>query len=74
MQKALLNALLLPHGKLKEYQDKADFTSMLALSEEFKTFPFGDVWDEYCERAGVPVGMDWIKDIEKYEAEVQLKR
>lgn len=74
MQKALLNALLLPSGKLAEYQDCADYTKMLALSEEFKTFPFGDVWDEYCEREGVPVGPDWIREVEIYEAEVLSKR
>ncbi len=74
MQKALLNALLLPSEKLADYQDGADFTRMLALSEEFKTFPFGDVWDEYCEREGVPVGPDWLREVEIYEAEVLSKR
>ena len=74
LHKALLSAMLLPHEKLREYQDAADYTKVLALTEEFKTFPFGDVWDEYCERAGVPVGTDWIKEIEIYEAEVQSKR
>ena len=74
MQKALLNALLLPNEKLAEYQTKANYTMMLAMNEELKTFPFGDVWDEYCEREGVPVGPDWIKDIEIYEAEVLSKR
>ena len=74
MQKALLNALLLPSEKLAAYQDKANYTKMLAMSEEFKTFPFGDIWDEYCEREGVPVGPDWIRDVEIYEAEVLSKR
>ena len=74
MQKALLNALLLPNDKLADYQTKADFTKMLAMNEEFKTFPFGDIWDEYCEREGVPVGTDWIREVEKYEAEVLSKR
>ena len=74
MQKALLNALLLPSEKLREYQDASDYTRMLAVSEEFKTFPFGDVWDEYCERQNVPVGMDWIREVEIYEAEVLSKR
>ncbi len=73
-QKALLNALLIPHAKIAEYQDKADYTKMIALQEEFKTFPFGDVWDEYCERAGVPVGMDWIREIDEYESKVLSKR
>lgn len=74
MQKALLNALLLPSEKLAEYQANSDFTKVLALTEEFKTFPFGDIWDEYCERCGVPVGPDWIYEVDKYEAEVLSKR
>ncbi len=74
MQKALLFALLQPSEKLAEYQNGASFTKMLALSEELKTFPFGDVWDEYCEREGVPVGPDWIREVEIYEAEVLSKR
>ncbi len=74
MQKALLFALLLPNEKLKEYQDSADYTKMLAVSEEFKTFPFGDIWDEYCERQNVPVGMKWIEEVDVYEAEVLSKR
>ncbi len=74
MQKALLNALLLPNDRLADYQNKADYTKMLAMSEEFKTFPFGDVWDEYCEREGVPAGADWIKEVEKYEAEILSQR
>ena len=74
MQKALLNALLLPNEKLAEYQTKANYTMMLAMNEELKTFPFGDIWDEYCEREGVPVGPDWIKDVEIYEAEVLSTR
>ena len=74
MQKALLQALLLPHALLKEYQNEANYTKMLALQEEFKTFPFGDVWDEYCARCGAPVGMDWIAEVDKYEVDVLSKR
>ena len=73
-QKARLNALLLPNDKLAAFQNEANYTKMLAMSEEFKTFPFGDIWDEYCEREGVPVGPDWIRDVEIYEAEVLSKR
>ncbi len=74
MQKALLFALLLPNEQLKGYQDKSDFTKMLAVNEEFKTFPFGDVWDEYCRRQNAPVGLAWIDEVDKYEAEVLSKR
>ena len=74
MQKALLNALLQPSEQLKDYQDKADYTKMLAISEEFKTFPFGDVFDEYCKLCGAPVGMDWIEECDAYERDVLSKR
>ena len=74
MQKALLFALLLPNGELKGYQNASDFTRMLAVSEESKTFPIGEIFDEYCRRQGVPVGMDWITEAERYEKEVLLKR
>ena len=74
MQKALLSALLLPHDKLEQYQNAADYTKVLALTEEFKTFPFGDIWDEYCERCRTAVGMDWIREIDVYESEVLSKR
>jgi L-rhamnose isomerase len=59
---------------LRELQDKSDFTRVLAISEELKTFPFGEVWDEYCERCGAPVGADWLREVELYEAEVLSKR
>ena len=74
MQKALLNALLLPNASLAKYQDEANYTKMLALQEEFKTLPFGAVWDEYCKREGVSVGMEWIDVVDKYEKEVLAKR
>ena len=74
MQKALLSALLTPSEELKGYQDKANYTRMLAVSEELKTFPFGDVFDEYCRRVAAPVGFDWIDVVEGYEANVLSKR
>ena len=74
MQKALLYALLQPSETLKAYQDSANYTKMLAVSEELKTLPFGEVFDEYCRRVGVPVGTDWMDAVDKYEADVLLKR
>ena len=74
VQKAMLNALLTPHAELKALQDSANTTKLLALQEEYKTYPFADVWNEYCERCGVPVGEKWFEEIEKYEAEVLSER
>jgi L-rhamnose isomerase len=72
-RKALLYALLIPHGTLKELQDAGNFTKLLVLQEELKTLPFGPVWDEYLARQNIP-GEDWYGGVEKYEAEVLAGR
>lgn len=74
MQKALLLALLEPTDKLKKIEENFDFTSRLALLEEYKTLPFGAVWDYFCEINNVPVGQSWLDEVKKYEQEVLLKR
>lgn len=74
MEKALLFALLQPNSLLKELQDANNFTKLMNVQEEIKTYPFGEVWDYYCETAGVPVGTKWFEEVEKYEAEVLSKR
>ncbi len=74
MQKALLNALLLPNEHLKELQDKMQFTELMMQQEELKTYPMGDVWDYYCEISDVPVKEDWFAEVQKYEKEVLSKR
>ena len=74
MQKALLYALLQPNDKLKMLQDNSRFTELMMLQEELKTYPFGDIWDHYCEEQSVPVGEKWFPLVEKYEADVLSKR
>ncbi|MGN7479151.1 L-rhamnose isomerase [Solibacillus silvestris] len=74
MIKALLYALLTPNDYLKKLQDDGKFTERLALMEEFKTYPFGAIWDYYCEQMNVPVKEDWLKDIHHYEQEILLHR
>ena len=74
MIKALLYALVMPNQHLKELQEKGDFTKRLALIEEFKTYPFGAIWNEYCERMNVPVKEQWLEDIDQYEEAVLSRR
>ena len=50
VQKALLWAALQPHETMREMQDGARFTELMALGEEMKTLPFGGVWEEYLRR------------------------
>ena len=73
-QKALLNALLTPNALLKDLQDKNELTKLMVISEETKTLPFGDVWEEYCKQEGVIADETWFSEVEKYEKEVLLKR
>ena len=74
MQKELLKAMLVPWKSLKAKQDSADFTAQLVLQEEYKNYPFEEVWAEFCRRAGVPAGEEWFKEVRKYETDVLLKR
>lgn len=74
MQKALLLAALEPTEKLRECEHSFDYTTRLAVLEEMKTMPAGAVWAEYCERCGVPSGMEWLDDVRKYEKDVLSKR
>ncbi len=73
-QKALLWALLQPNAKLKELQDNAAFTEKFMLMEEAKTLPFSDIWEEYCNREGVPATEAWFAEVAQYEKDVQSKR
>ncbi|MBP5217489.1 MAG: L-rhamnose isomerase [Bacteroidales bacterium] len=73
-QKCLLSALLEPIGLLRKYEDEGKGFQKLALLEEAKTMPFGAVFDWFNLKNGVPVGEEFIPEIEKYEKEVTSKR
>lgn len=72
--KSLMYALLQPWEILKSYENNDQLFQRLALLEELKSFPFGAVWDYYCFKQNVPVGKDWIIDVEEYEKTTLLKR
>ena len=68
VQKSLLFALLQPAEKMKKLQDESRFTELMVLSENMKTMPFGEVWEEYLRREGIAA--DYFAEIKKYENEV----
>jgi L-rhamnose isomerase len=74
MQKELLRALLTPNATLKEMQDAGRFTELLVLQEEYKNYPMEAVWAEFCKRAGVPAGEEWLKAVQTYEKKVLALR
>ncbi len=74
VQKALLQALLTPNAAFKTMQDEGRFTELLVAQEESKTLPFGEIWAEYCRRAGVPEDGQWLAQVQAYERDVLSKR
>lgn len=70
MEKSLLFELLQPVERLKELQDAYRFSEKMIVTEQFKTMPFGAVWDEYCRREGVPTDGGLWAPIKAYEDEV----
>ena len=72
--KSLLQAFLEPLPLLRKYEDEGKLFQRLALLEEEKTLPFGAVYDYFNLKNNIPVGEEYISDIEKYEVDVLSKR
>lgn len=73
-QKALLKAMLEPTQNLKDLENHFDFTSRLVLTEELKDFPYSDVWNYFCLKNNVPVGLDWFEEVKEYETKILAER
>ena len=74
VQLAFLYALLEPTEMIMKSEDEGKNFERLALMEILKTKPFGAVYDYYCSNNNVPVGEDYISEIQKYEVDVLSKR
>jgi len=74
MQKALLYALLTPNKKLQDLQTSGQLTELMVMQEELKLYPFGDVWNHFCEINGVPQKEDWFAVVKEYEKDVLSNR
>ena len=73
-QKALLMAMCTPNDMLRKLQDENRMTELMAMQEEMKLYPFGEIWGEYCRRCKVADDLGWLKDVKQYENEVLGKR
>ncbi|MCR5395264.1 MAG: L-rhamnose isomerase [Bacteroidales bacterium] len=73
-QKCMLRALLEPKETICKYELAGEGYKVLALIEEEKALPWQAVYDEFCLRNDVPVGQEFIADIDKYVADVTSKR
>jgi L-rhamnose isomerase len=72
--RALLNALLEPSDLLKQYEASGDFSQRLALQEDLKAMPAGAIWDYYCLKQSVPVGVEFMSIVKDYEKKELSKR
>lgn len=73
-QKCFLQALLEPLATLRKYEGEGKYFERLALLEEGKALPWNAVWDMFCLKNDVPVGEDFIANIQQYEKDVTSKR
>lgn len=73
-QKCMLQALLEPLATLRGYEARGMGFERLALLEECKSLPWNAVWDMFCLRNDVPVGENYIAEVQKYERDVTSRR
>ena len=73
-QKCMLRALLEPREAISKLELAGEGYKVLAIIEEQKAMPWQAVYDEFCVRNNVPVGQEFIADIDKYVADVTSKR
>ena len=73
-QKCMLRALLEPRQRISQLELKGEGYKVLGLIEEQKAMPWQAVYDEFCVRNNVPVGEDYMQEIDRYTAEVISKR
>ena len=64
--------MLQPDSLLKSLQDDNKFTDIMAVMEEMKMMPVGDIWEEYLRRENVK--SDYLSEVKKYEREVLVNR
>lgn len=73
-QKCMTRALLEPTQHIAQLELQGKGFQTLALLEEAKALPWNAVYDEFCLRNNVPVGHEFIAEVEKYERDVTSKR
>jgi len=66
--------LLEPIEMLRKYEADGKYFERLAVLEEGKSMPWNAVWDMFCLKNNVPVGDDYIANIQQYETDVTIKR
>jgi len=66
--------MLDPTERLWELESIDDHATKLGLLEEMKSMPFGAVWNMFCLYQNVPVGTEWMNDMQEYDKETIMSR
>ncbi len=74
VQRAALLALLEPIEQLRDAEQAGDYSTRLLLLEELKGMPWSAVWDQFCMRHDVPVGLQVLDEIRAYETQELAQR
>ena len=72
--RGLLNALLEPSGLAQAKRNQRRFLQPAGIAGRTQSHARGAVWDYYCSKENVPVGMDFMKIIKDYEKRELTKR
>jgi L-rhamnose isomerase len=72
--KAILTSLLEPTHLIDEAELNGDFTERLFLMDEFENLPVNAVWEYILESKGIPIGIEALKKVQRYEKEELTKR
>lgn len=73
-QKCMLRALLEPKVAIAQCELAGEGYKVLTMLEEQKAMPWQAVYDEFCLRNNVPVGQEFMGEIDKYVETVTSKR
>lgn len=73
-RQGFLFALLEPVSQLKKYELEGKHYERMALLEQMKTMPFGAVWNYFCLKNDLPVGLPLNENIQQYEKDILAKR
>lgn len=65
--------MLQPNKLLTDLQLKGKLTELMMLQEEIKTYPLGDIWQEFCKQNDVPETEEWFNEIKEYEKIFKVK-
>jgi L-rhamnose isomerase len=75
LRKGLLESLLEPVKLLVDAEKAGKNHERLVLMEAFKSdLPFSAVWNKLCLEAGVPPGIEFLKQVDQYEKTVLGER